>query len=74
MTFTRLQSIVPSSGSLTATVNGMPSPNANVPPSTGTVTLTVGAVLPTVIVVVLASVFPLESVTVSRAWYTPLLV
>jgi hypothetical protein len=51
VTWTLEQSIGPSSGSVAVTVNGMFSPNANVPSSTGTVTVTVGAVLPTVIVV-----------------------
>ena len=49
----------------------MPSPKANVPPSTGIVSVTVGDVLPTVIVVFAAPTFPLESVTVSLATGTP---
>ena len=67
MTSTRLQLIGPSSGSVTVTENGMLSPKANVPPSTGVVRVTVGEVLPTVIVVFAAPVLPLESVTVSLA-------
>ena len=55
----------PSSGSVTVTENGMFSPKANVPPSTGVVSVTVGDVLPTVIVVFAEPVFPLESVTVA---------
>ena len=47
------------------------SPKANSPPSTGMSMLTVGAVLPTVIVVLAAALLPLESVTVSRAVYWP---
>ena len=62
-----VQSIGPSSGSVTVTENGMLSPKANRPPSSGTVTVTVGAVLPAVIVVFADAVLPLESVTVSRA-------
>ena len=67
VTATRLQSIVPSSGSVTVTVYGIRSPKSKKSPSSGVVTVTVGAVLPTVIVVVFVSVLPLESVTVSRA-------
>ncbi len=47
----------------------MLSPKANVPPSTGTLMVTVGAVLPTVIVVFAPLLLPLESVTVSLATY-----
>ena len=71
MTSTREQLIGPSSGSVTVTVNGMFSPNANVPSSTGTVTVTVGAVLPTVIVVFAEPILPLESITESFAVYCP---
>ena len=67
VTATSAQLIAPSSGSLTVTVNGMLSPKANVPPSIGVVTVTVGAVLPTVIVVFAEPIRPFESVTVSFA-------
>ena len=59
---------------MTVTENGMFSPNANRPPSTGTLTFTVGEVLPAVIVVFAVAVLPLESVTVSLAVYTPAVV
>ena len=59
---------------MTVTVNGMLSPKANVPPSTGTLTVTVGAVLPTVIVVFADADFPLESITVSFAVNCPAVV
>ena len=49
----------------------MLSPQVKKSPSSGVVIVTVGAVLPTVIVVVAVAVLPLESVTVSRAMYTP---
>jgi hypothetical protein len=52
VTVTRLQSIAPSCGSLTVTVYGMPSPHSKKSPSVGTLTVTVGAVLPTVICMV----------------------
>ena len=67
MTSTREQSIGPSSGSVTVTENGMSCPNSKKSPSSGVSIETDGDVLPTVIVVVLESVLPLESVTVSRA-------
>src|SRR4051794_1598558 len=71
VTCTAEQLTVPSSGSVTVTVNGMLSPNANVPPSTGVLTTTVGLVLPTVITVLVEFVLPDESVTVSTAVYRP---
>ena len=74
MTSTSAQLIAPSSGSVTVTANGMLSPKANVPPSTGTVSVTVGAVLPTVMVVFAEPTFPLESVTVSLAVNCPVVV
>ena len=43
------------------------SPQSKKPPSTGAVMVITGAVLPTVMTVVLASVLPPESVTVSLA-------
>jgi hypothetical protein len=46
-------------------------PNANVPPSTGALIVTTGAVLPTVMVVVAVADLPLESRTVSFAVYCP---
>ena len=61
------QLIAPSSGSVTVTVNGMLSPKANVPPSTGVLTTTVGDVLPAVITVLVGSSCPDESVTVRTA-------
>ena len=74
VTATSAQLIAPSSGSVTVTVNGMLSPKANVPPSVGTLTVTVGAVLPTVIVVLAEPLMPFESVTVSLATKTPVVV
>ena len=47
-TVTLVQSIVPSSGSLTVTWNGTVSPKENSCPATGWVRFTVGAVLPDV--------------------------
>ena len=67
VTCTSEQSIAPSSGSVTVTVNGMLSPKANVPPSTGVFTTTVGLVLPTVMIVLVAVCLPDESITVSTA-------
>jgi DNA polymerase-3 subunit delta' len=69
VTATLLHSTVPSSGSVTETLKARRSPNAKVPLSTGEVIRTVGAVLPTVIVVLADPVLPLESVTVRRAVY-----
>ena len=71
VTSTSAQSIAPSSGSVTVTVNGMLSPNANVPSSTGMSTSTVGAVLPTVIVVFAEPTLPLESMTVELGRVLP---
>ena len=67
VTSTLAQSTGPSSGSVTVTDHGMSSPQLKKPPSTGVVTVTVGAVLPTVMVVFADALLPLESVTVSRA-------
>ena len=64
MTWTSEQTIAPSSGSVTVTVNGMSSPKANVPPATGVFTTTVGLELPAVIVVCWPADMPDESVTV----------
>src|SRR4051812_48587133 len=74
VTWTSEQLTVPSSGSVTVTVNGMLSPKANVPPSTGVFTTTVGLVLPTVIVVLVAVCSPEESNTVRTAVYRPAVV
>ena len=74
VTCTSAQLIGPSSGSVTVTVNGMLSPKANVPPSTGTVMFTVGAVLPTVMVVFADPTLPLESITESFAVNCPAVV
>ena len=52
---------------MTVTGTGSLSPQSKKPPSTGVVIVITGAVLPTVITVVLTSVLPLESVTVSLA-------
>ena len=73
-TVTRLQSIGPSSGSVTVTVHGTVSPQLKKVPDSGEVTFTVGAVLPTVISRVSTAVLPLVSVTVSLAVKTPLVV
>ena len=64
---TRLQSIAPSSGSVTVIVYGMLWPQSKKSPSTGVLMVTVGLVLPAVIVTDLMSVLPPESVTVSLA-------
>ena len=61
------QSIAPSSGSETVTVYGMLSPKANRPPSTGVLTVTVGEVLPAVILVDALRDLPHEAVTVRTA-------
>ena len=52
---------------MTVTTNGILSPNANSPPSSGRLTTTVGAVLPTVMIVLAAACSPDESNTVSIA-------
>ena len=62
---TRAQLIVPSSGSVTLTVNGTVSPKLNSCPSAGAVSVTVGAVLPTVTTRLAVPVSPVGSVTVS---------
>ena len=49
---------------VTVMVNGMVLPNANVPPATGMVTVTVGLVFPAVIVVCPSELRPDESLTV----------
>ena len=67
MTVTRSQSIAPSCGSVTVTEYGIPSPQSKKLPSTGVWIVTVGAVLPTTISIVLTSVLPAASLTVSRA-------
>ena len=68
------QSTTPSSGSVTTTSYGITSPQVKKSPSAGILIWIVADVLPTVIVVVFESLSPLESVTVSRATYTPLVV
>ena len=67
VTVTREQLIVPSSGSVTVTVNGMSLPKANVPPSAGVSPSTVGAVLPAMISELAEAWSPDVSVTVSTA-------
>ena len=74
VTWTSAQSIAPSSGSVTVTVNGMSSPKVKVPPSTGTVMVTTGAVFPTVMVVFADPTLPLESITESFAVNWPAVV
>ena len=64
---TSLQLIDASSGSVTVTVYGILSPKANMPPSTGASTSTVGAVLPAVMIVLVEVFLPEESITVSTA-------
>ena len=62
--FALTHGIAPSSGSVTVTVYGMSLPKVNVPPATGVVTVTVGLVLPAVIVICCPADLPDESVTV----------
>ncbi len=69
--FTFAQSIVPSSGSVTVTVNFTWSPNSNRPPSGGRLIFTVGAVLPTTIGTFAVAVLPPSSFTVSTAVKLP---
>jgi hypothetical protein len=66
VTCTSSQSTTPSSGSVTVTTNGIVSPNENSPPSIGRFTITVGEVLPTVMIVLTEAWSPDESNTVSR--------
>ena len=65
-TVTRLQSIVPSSGSVTWTVYGISSPQSKMPPWIGTVSSTTGRVLPTLMTTVDVPALPVESVAVRR--------
>ncbi len=71
LSVTRLQSIGPSSGSVTVISYGTMSPNAANWPSSGTVIVTVGRVLPAVIGMVSKPVWPSASVTVSVALKVP---
>ena len=68
---TSLQSIDGSSGSVTVTRYSISSPKENMPPSSGAWTVIVGAVLPTVISVLVAVRSPEESITVSTAVKRP---
>ncbi len=70
-TVTLEQSISPSSGSVTVTVNGTRSPKPKNPPLTGVSSFTVGSVLPTVITTLALPDSPPGSVTDSFAWYWP---
>jgi hypothetical protein len=74
VTWTRPQSIDGSLGSVTDTLHGSWSPKLKKPPLTGAVRVTVGAVLPTVIVAVAVALLPAELVTVSLAVCCPLVV
>ena len=67
MTCTSEQLTGPSSGSVTVTWNGIELPKAKVPPATGVVTTTIGAVFPAVITTLAAPVRPWLSVTVRTA-------
>ena len=71
LTVTRLQSIVASSGSVTVTVYGISSPQSKMPPWTGTVSSTVGRVLPALMTIVEVPDLPVESVAVRRTLYVP---
>ncbi len=66
-TVTFEQSIVPSSGSVTVTLNGTWSPKPKTPPLAGVTSFTVGAVLPAVTTTLAAPVRPVGSVTDSFA-------
>ncbi|RGC66058.1 hypothetical protein C5N14_25410 [Micromonospora sp. MW-13] len=68
---TLAQSIVPSSGSVTVMLNGTVSPKEKSRPLPGLFTVTVGAVLPTVMVTLALPVAPCGSRTVSVAVYVP---
>src|SRR5690348_5042126 len=74
VTWTSLQLIDESSGSVTVTLYWILSPKENRPPSSGAPTLTVGLVLPTVMIVDRTDFWPDESVTVRMAVYRPALV
>ena len=65
---------MPSSGSDTVIVYGTVSPKLNSVPLTGVFSVTVGAVLPTVITTLAVPVRPAGSVTVSVTVRWPLLV
>ena len=67
VTWTSEHAITPSSGSVTVTANGILSPNANVPPSGGTLIAMLGLVLPAVMTVLADVCRPVESNTVRRA-------
>src|SRR5688572_20648567 len=72
VTVTRAQLIVPSSGSLPVTVNGIVSPKLNSCPFPGVDRLTVGAVLPTLMMTLAVPGRPCGSRTVNVAVYVPL--
>ncbi len=72
LTLTLEQSMVPSSGSVTVTSNGIASPKSWIAPSRGSLRATVGAVLPTVTRTEAVPDLPVESVTFSVAVYCPL--
>lgn len=61
------QSMVPSSGSVTVTLNGISSPKENSCPSPGSSRFTLGAVLPTVTWTLAEPVRPVGSVAVTVA-------
>ena len=67
LTVTFAQSTVPSSGSVTVTWYGNASPKLNTAPFAGLSTVTVGAVLPTVMTTVALPKLPAGSRTVSFA-------
>lgn len=66
-TSTLEQSIVPSSGSVTVTSNGISSPKLNSCPSPGSFSSTFGAVLPTVTWALAEAVRPVGSLAVTVA-------
>lgn len=67
LTWTLEQSIAPSSGSVTVTLNGMSSPKLNSCPSPGSSRFTLGAVLPTVTWTLAEPVRPVGSLAVTVA-------
>ncbi|GIV62328.1 MAG: hypothetical protein KatS3mg044_1194 [Rhodothermaceae bacterium] len=63
--------VVPSSASVTCTLNGMVAPQLKMPPATGASMVTSGRVLPAVMVTVAEPLRPVASVTVRRAVKVP---
>lgn len=67
LTLTLEQSIALSSGSVTVTLKGTAAPMSMMVPSVGSSRVTLGAVLPTVMITEAFAVFPVPSETVNSA-------